>query len=140
MMRLLITAVIVFGVTTPSHADFKNALDAYKRGDHKIAYQNFLPLAKKGDARSRLMLGVMHGEGKGMKRDDFMAHVWFILASKSARRGRLHKLAEKYRRVFAEDLTVPEMIEAGRVSRQWSMKWRREFYGAWRKKIGRPGL
>lgn len=126
MKRLLVAALLVVGVSAPSHADFRTALDAYKTGDHTNAYQQFFPLAKQGDARSRLMLGVMHGEGKGVKRDDFMAHVWFILASRSIYPGKLKDLAEKYRGVFAEDLSITQMIEAGRLAREWQIRWKQE--------------
>lgn len=139
MTRLLMAALVLFGLTAPCHADFKGALDAYKRGDHAVAYDGFMSLARLGDPRSRLMLGVMHGEGKGVERSDFMAHVWFILASKSARHGKLRDLAEKYRSVFSEDLSTAEMIEAGRLAREWTLKWRRELFG-WGRHVGRPKL
>ena len=129
-MRIwLVAGLILLGMTAPSQAGFKQALDAYKKGDHQAAYQRFMPLAKMGDPRSRLMLGVMYGEGKGVKGDDFLAHVWFILAANAARTGKLHDLAEKYRSVFSEDLTTADMIEAGRLARQWSTRWRREMMG-----------
>lgn len=139
MRKLLIAALIVVGVSTPSHADFKDALDAYKQGAHGDALKKFMPMAKLGDPRSRLMLGVMHGEGKGVKRSDFMAHVWFILAARSARYGKLHELAEKYRSVFAEDLSTSEMIEAGRMARELSIQWRRELF-RWNRAVGRKSL
>lgn len=137
MRYLLVAALILLGTTAPSHADFEKALDAYKRGDHRAAYTRFMPLAKMGDPRSRLMLGVMYGEGKGVKNSDFMAHVWFILAANAARTGKLHELAEKYRSVFSEDLTTADMLEAGRLARQWSTQWRREMLG-WGLHVGRP--
>lgn len=137
MRKLLVAALILFGTAAPSHADFEKALDAYKEGKHSTAYARFMPLAKMGDPRSRLMIGVMYGEGKGVKTDDFMAHVWFILASNAARTGKLHELAEKYRFVFSEDLTTADMIEAGRLARQWSTQWRREMMG-WGRHVGRP--
>jgi len=137
MIRLLMAALILLGMTATGHADFKEALDAYKRGEHTAAYNTFMPLAKLGDPRSRLMLGVMYGEGKGVEASDFMAHVWFILAADAARYGKLHHLAEKYRNVFSEDLTTTEMIEAGRLAREWSMEWRRELFG-WGRHVNRP--
>lgn len=130
MKKLLVAALLLLGGAMPAHADFRSALDAYKRGDLRVAYEQFLPLAKHGDARSRLMLGVMNGEGKGVERNDFLAHVWFILAARSVYPGKLKDLAEKYRAVFAEDLSVAQMIEAGRLAREWQIKWKREYHRA----------
>lgn len=126
MRKLLVAVALVIASSSPCLADFRDALDAYKQGKDNSAYREFIETAKLGDPRSRLMIGVMYGEGRGVRRSDFMAHVWFILASNSARYGKLHQLAEKYRSVFAKELSNAQLIEAGRLAREWSIQWRQE--------------
>ena len=51
VVRLLVVAILlVAGV--PAHADYAAGVAAYKRGDYKAAYEEWLPLALSDDAEA----------------------------------------------------------------------------------------
>ena len=82
-------AAIVFGLVvsgigpaalaSDDAADFRRAgtgLEAYQRLDFAAALGEWLPLARRGDARAQTWIGVMHGEGKGVAKDHIAAIRW----------------------------------------------------------------
>ncbi len=60
-------------------ADFRRAdtgLEAYQRLDFAAALGEWLPLARRGDARAQTWIGVMYGEGMGVAKDHTEAIRW----------------------------------------------------------------
>ncbi len=60
-------------------ADFRRpgtGLEAFQRLDFAAALGEWLPLARRGDARAQTWIGVMHNEGKGVARDHAAAIRW----------------------------------------------------------------
>ena len=60
-------------------ADFRRAdkgLEAYRRVDYAVALGEWLPLARRGDARAQTWVGVMHDQGKGVRKDHREALRW----------------------------------------------------------------
>lgn len=65
----------------PATAGFRDAYDAYQRGDFRSAIRLFIPLAKQGDAIAQYHLGSMLAAGQGTPRNDEMAVRWLELAA-----------------------------------------------------------
>ena len=53
------------------------AADAYKKKDYKTALDNYRALARDGDPKATLMVGIMQQEGQGMKKDKAAAYAWY---------------------------------------------------------------
>ena len=75
---LLTTALFgasVFSFQSTAWADtteqqFQQGFEATERGDYQTAFKLWLPLAEQGDAKAQFNLGVMYGNGLGVKQDD----------------------------------------------------------------------
>ncbi len=65
----------------PAWADFNGAVVAYDRGKFDPARSEFLHLAQRGHAGAEFMLGAMYFYGKGVRRDDAIAAIWFHKAA-----------------------------------------------------------
>ena len=59
----------------------QQGLEATKRGDYQTAFKLWLPLAEQGDAKAQFNLGLMYGNGRGVKQDDFEAVKWYRKAA-----------------------------------------------------------
>jgi TPR repeat protein len=68
----------------PFHASFRGGQQAYLVGDYAAALENFLPLARRGNAAAQYYLGRMHHEGRGLPEDNQKA---YELARKAAEQG-----------------------------------------------------
>ena len=62
--------------------DFEKGLKAYNQGDYKTAIKLWKPLAKQGDPYAQYNLGLMYGNGRGVKQDYKEAVKWYTLAAK----------------------------------------------------------
>jgi hypothetical protein len=68
----------------PLHPSFRGGQQAYLVGDYAVALENFLPLARRGNAAAQYYLGRMHHEGRGLPEDNRRAFEW---ARKAAEQG-----------------------------------------------------
>ena len=84
MTRLVVNAVLMFGLAAPAWAGFDEGLAAYKRGDYATALREFRTLAQQGEAKGQNGLGVMYARGQGVAQDDVEAVKWY---RKSAEQG-----------------------------------------------------
>lgn len=114
MKRILIAIGLVTGISSESLADFDAGRDAYIRGDFAAAYQEFLPPATRGDAKSRIGLGLLHAHGHGVRRDFVKAHKWFDLAATQP--GQNHPviriLARTNRDYLAKQMSTAQIAES----------------------------
>ena len=55
---------------------FKQALQAFEQGNYDIAFQIWMSLAQKGDPASQHNIGLMYGNGVGIKQDETQAIIW----------------------------------------------------------------
>lgn len=65
----------------PAGAESRRAMDAYDRGDHGLARQEFARLANLGSAPAEAMLAVIHGRGLGVPRSERLASMWLMRAA-----------------------------------------------------------
>ncbi len=70
--------------------------------------------ADQGDAEGQAFLAVMYSEGRGVPLDIVQAYMWINLAATKG-----NPQYEKLRRIFALQMTPPQIDEAQRLSREW---------------------
>jgi TPR repeat protein len=74
-----------------------DALIRYTRLDYVKALEMLLPLAQRGDAVAREILGFMYARGEGIPADQTAAHHWFALAADAGRTEAQFHLGRIYR-------------------------------------------
>lgn len=78
---LLAASPLVVLAAEPARADYDEAVLAYDQGRFDEALDEFQALADRGDPGAEFMLGAMHFYGKGVRRDDAAAAIWFHKAA-----------------------------------------------------------
>ena len=87
MPRILATFAVVGALLFSAGsalANWDDGVAAAKRGDFATAFQEWLPLAKQGDAISQGLIGTMYANGEGVPENPAEAVKWF---SKAAEQG-----------------------------------------------------
>lgn len=67
--------------SAPAWADFDAGVAAYDRGEYTRAYQEWQPLADKGDVAAMRNIGQLYRQGRGVPRDPAKAVYWFERAA-----------------------------------------------------------
>ncbi len=80
-LYLLFLIVYVLLLTPLAHGDFREGMDAAKRGDHETALNEWLPLAAQGDIDAQFALGFLYNTGQGVPQDYAQAHKWYLKAA-----------------------------------------------------------
>ncbi len=80
-LYLLFLIVYVLLLTPLAHGDFREGMDAAKRGDHETALTDWLPLAAQGDIDAQFALGFLYNTGQGVPQDYAQAHKWYLKAA-----------------------------------------------------------
>ena len=88
-MNILVSICVVLALASTAFADFRAGVDAYQRGNHMMAFQEFWTLAQEGHAGAQFNLGVMYANGLAVPQDFGQAARCYRLA---AERG--HALAQ----------------------------------------------
>jgi hypothetical protein len=79
---LVVKAVILFfALCVSALADLAAGQKALKNGDYATAFNEFLPLAKQGDASAQFSLGIMYYKGQGVPQDYAEAVRWYRKAA-----------------------------------------------------------
>ena len=79
---LLAVLVLAFaGSVPPTLAGFDEGIAAYKAGDFKLAYEEFLKMAGQGDAGAQFYLGVTSKNGRGVPQNYEAALWWYWQAA-----------------------------------------------------------
>lgn len=95
-------------------ADLQAGIDAYNKQDYTTAFNQFMLLAKSGDAGAQLQLGLIFDNGLGKDQDYDQAFYWY---NQSANKGNAHA-----------QFNVAEMIALGQGTEQdhsKALKWYR---------------
>ena len=69
-------------LTAPAHADVKDGVDAWQRGDYQGAVAQWRPEALAGDADAQFNLGQAYKLGRGVPADLDQAEAWYRRAAK----------------------------------------------------------
>ena len=64
-----------------SLAESNDAWDAYKKGNYKAAFNEWLPLAEKGSAEAQFNLAGMYSKGFGVVMDEKKSFDWYKKAA-----------------------------------------------------------
>lgn len=59
-------ALRLCGSVVDARAGYEEGLAAFKQGNYATAFQELLPLAEQGDAKSQYLLGRLYHDGKGV--------------------------------------------------------------------------
>ncbi len=96
LCALMIGALSV--LAQPAAADFETAVEAYARGDHRAALQNWTREAQGGDAAAQWLVGNMYLNGEGLPgRDPARAAVFYRSAAEQGYAEAQVSLATLYR-------------------------------------------
>ncbi|WP_290809124.1 hypothetical protein [Ferrovibrio sp.] len=84
MSRVLLAAafsgMMIFAAPA-AKADFADGVRAYEAGDHKAAYEAWLPLANRGDVAAMRNIGHLYRWGQGVEKDINQAIHWYRMAA-----------------------------------------------------------
>ncbi|MBL24130.1 MAG: hypothetical protein CMM48_09550 [Rhodospirillaceae bacterium] len=85
-MRNLLKALIVFLVIAPvpAMAGFEEGRAAFIKGDWQAVKTEMLPLAKEGDAKAQIAMGLLYARGHGVEQNWQAAIYWFAEAAEAA--------------------------------------------------------
>lgn len=116
MKRLLTLAFSGLTLLTAAtcHANLQAGIDAYNKQDYATAFNEFMSLAKTGDAGAQLQLGLMFDNGLEKEQDYNQAFNWY---RQSANKGNAHA-----------QFNVAEMMALGQGTAQdhsKALKWYR---------------
>ena len=81
--QLLVIFLLAVAPAGAHAEDFNSGLDAFNAGNYADAFANWWPLAQRGDAKSQASLGFLYYSGKGVRRDDQKALLWFSRAAEA---------------------------------------------------------
>ncbi len=93
-----------------SRADFDNGRAAYYRGDYVIAFDEFLPSALQGDAKSQIGLGLLLARGQGTKEDMIGSYSWFDLAQRAENEHWVVRTLARVNRDFLKNHMTREQV------------------------------
>jgi len=79
--RLYLTFIIIFTSGSVYCADLHLGFEAFKKGDYVSAINEWLPLAKDGDAVAQRNMALMYYNGNGVPQDYKAAIKWYTLAA-----------------------------------------------------------
>ncbi len=96
MRRMIVAAALFVALVATARADFQEGYAAYQRGDYATALEEWLPLARQGDASAQLNLGLMYDAGRGVPRDYAESASWYTKAAEQGDANSQFNLGLKY--------------------------------------------
>jgi TPR repeat protein len=81
--QILVIFLLAAAPTITRAEDFSSGLEAFNAGNYAEAFANWWPMAQRGDAKSQASLGFLYYSGKGVRRDDQKALLWFSRAAEA---------------------------------------------------------
>jgi TPR repeat protein len=81
--QLLLIFVMAGAPAIANAGEFSSGLDSFNAGNYAEAFAQWGPLAQHGDAKSQASLGFLYYSGKGVRRDDQQALLWFKRAAEA---------------------------------------------------------
>ena len=77
----LFSLILSFSFIGSILAESSDAWDAYKKGNYKAAFNEWLPLAEKGSADAQFNIAGMYAKGYGVMMDDNISFDWYKKAA-----------------------------------------------------------
>ena len=79
--HLILTAVLLAGLTEPAWAGWNEASFAFRHGDYETAFREFKPLAEQGHADAQTNIGLLYENGQGVPQNYGEAVKWYRKAA-----------------------------------------------------------
>jgi TPR repeat protein len=83
-LTVLLAAALIWAapaLSAPQQDAYERAVLAYDNGRYAEALKEFHQLAERGHTGAEFMLGAMHFQGRGIRRDEKAAAIWFRKAA-----------------------------------------------------------
>jgi len=96
MKKLFLLLLLSLGLIGLVNADFNDGWVAYKKGDYKTAYKEWLPLAEQGNMSAQHNIGHLHFNGLGVTKDERKARSWYRKAAEQGYGGSQEVLGDIY--------------------------------------------
>ena len=81
MSRFVFATILVIAFAGAAFAGWIAGMEAYNRGDYATAFEELLPVAKRGDSNAQNQIGYLYSRGLGVSRDYTEAEKWFRKAA-----------------------------------------------------------
>ena len=81
LARGILIIIAIAAAAPNAHADFAAGVAAFQDGDYKAAYEEWHPLAEKGNAAAQHNLGILYNDGLGLEADLVEAAKWYRRAA-----------------------------------------------------------
>ncbi len=81
MKNLILAVLLVWAIPLFAEAGYKEATDAFDKGDSLTALKEFQALADEDDARGQYGLGIMYDLGEGVSQNSEQAAKWYRLSA-----------------------------------------------------------
>ena len=114
--------ILMLAPTRPALADLEDGRVAFNRSDFSAALSEWEPLAEAGDPYAQFYLGVMYGEGQGVRADLVHAFMWFTLAKSRLPFGENRERVLKNLNIVAAIMTPEQIAEASSLADEWHPK------------------
>src|SRR5262249_7132050 len=79
--RSILAALLLLVAPGVAFAGFKEAVEAYQRGDFTTAFAELQPLAEQGVLEAQYNLGILYEKGEGVDKDLAKAASWYEKAA-----------------------------------------------------------
>jgi TPR repeat protein len=94
----------------PAFAGLEEGRDFMEANDFNAAMQEFLPLARSGNADAEELIGVMYALGLGVERDDERAFEWYLRSSLKGHPGAQSGIGWYYE--VGRGMPAPDLVRA----------------------------
>lgn len=94
----------------PAFAGLEEGRDFMEANDFSAAMQEFLPLARSGNADAEELIGVMYALGLGVERDDERAFEWYLRSSLKGHPGAQSGIGWYYE--MGRGMPAPDLVRA----------------------------
>lgn len=96
--------------TQPTFAGLEEGRDFMEANNFEAAMQEFLPLARSGNADAEELIGVMYALGLGVERDDERAFEWYLRSSLKGHPGAQSGIGWYYE--VGRGMPAPDLVRA----------------------------
>jgi uncharacterized protein len=96
MKNLILAMVLIWAMPALAEAGYKEATDAFDKGDSLTALKEFQSLADDNDARGQYGLGIMYDLGEGVPQSSEQAAKWYQLSAEQGHADAQNNLGVMY--------------------------------------------
>ncbi len=110
MLRYL-TVLLTLALSSLVWADFDAAADAYRRKDYVTAFEEFIALARAGDARAQTVIAMMYKYGESTAADPAEAFYWYQQAANAGYAPAMFNVGDMYRQGLGIEQDTAQAID-----------------------------